>query len=217
MIKACLFDLDGVIVDTAIFHYQAWKRLANELGFDLSESENEQLKGISRMESLAILLDLGNKQDAFTQKEKEAFAARKNEWYRELILKITPNDLLPGSVAYITQLRKEGYKIGLGSASKNAQTILQQLQITSLFHTVIDGTCITHSKPHPEVFLKGAEALNCKPQECVVFEDAQSGIEAALAGGMIAIGVGNKEQLHRAHRVIPDLAHASVELIKTIE
>ncbi len=217
MIKACLFDLDGVIVDTAIFHYQAWKRLANELGFDLSEAENEQLKGISRMESLDILLGLGNKLQAFTQEEKETFAAKKNEWYRELIMKITPDDLLPGSVAYITQLRNKGYKIALGSASKNAQTILQQLQITDLFDAVIDGTCIQHSKPHPEVFLKGAEALHCHPIECVVFEDAQSGIEAALAGGMKAIGVGEPKQLHKAHQVIPDLAHASIELIETIE
>jgi beta-phosphoglucomutase len=217
MIKACLFDLDGVIVDTAIFHFQAWKRLANELGFDLSEDENEQLKGISRMESLDILLGLGNKQQAFSEEEKESFAARKNEWYRELIMKITPNDLLPGSVEYITKLRNKGYKIALGSASKNAQTILQQLQITTLFDAVIDGTCIEHSKPHPEVFLKGAEALHCHPIECVVFEDAQSGIEAALAGGMKTIGVGNEKQLYKAHRVIPDLAHASVELIETIE
>jgi beta-phosphoglucomutase len=198
---ACLFDLDGVLVDTAVFHFQAWRRLARELGFDFTEQQNEQLKGISRMESLDRILAWGGV--TLTDAEKAAWAARKNEWYLELVGRMTPADVLPGAREFLENCRTVGLKTALGSASKNARLILEKTDLLPLFDAVIDGTQTTKSKPDPEVFLLGAQALDLPPAACVVFEDAVAGIEAAHRGGMKAVGVGSPRVLTEADLVIP--------------
>lgn len=188
-LKACLFDLDGVIVDTAQFHYAAWREMANSLGFDLTEEENERLKGVSRMKSLDIVLRIGNK--TLDQETKNRLAAEKNERYLELCQKMTPDDVLPGVRVFLDSLQRAGIKIGLGSASKNARLILKHIGMTDYFATIIDGNRITKGKPDPETFLLGTEDLHVKPAHCIVFEDAVAGIQAAKAGGMAAVGVGH--------------------------
>lgn len=196
-IKAFLFDLDGVLVDTAVFHYQAWKRLANEkLGFDISHEFNETLKGISRTESLERILAQGDVQ--ISETEKIQFATLKNEWYLELIQQMTPADILPGVSQFLAQTRAAGLKIGLGSVSKNAKIILERVGISGHFDAIIDGNKITKSKPDPEVFLKGADELGFSAAECVVFEDAVAGIEAAKRAGMVAVGIGQADVLTQA-------------------
>ncbi|MEA5256926.1 beta-phosphoglucomutase [Arcicella aquatica] len=199
-IKACLFDLDGVIVDTAVYHFQAWRRLANELGFDFTEHQNEQLKGISRMESLELILKWGNV--TLTEAEKLAWATRKNDWYLDLVKLMTPKEVLPGVEKFLTDLREAGIKIALGSASKNSKLILERINMLDYFDAIIDGNNITKGKPDPQVFLMGAEATGSLPSECVVFEDAVAGIQAAKAGGMKAIGVGAADILTEADFVI---------------
>ncbi len=214
-IKACIFDLDGVIVDTATFHYKAWKRLANEMGFDLTPEQNEQLKGISRMKSLDILLDIGNLTK--TDEEKQQLADKKNNWYRAYIKEMKPDDILPGTIKFFNELKEANIKIGVGSASKNAKTILHQIQIESYLDSVIDGNKVSEAKPDPQVFLKGAAELNEKPEHCVVFEDAQSGIEAAQNGGMFSIGVGSEKNLYKADMVISGLHEMDITKLKKIE
>ena len=181
-IQACIFDLDGVIVDTAVYHYKAWKRLANELGFDFTEHDNEKLKGVSRMASLDLILQWGGltKTDA----EKEELAARKNAWYVDMINQMTPAEILPGAKEFVESCKSAGIKTALGSASKNSGTILEKVGIDHLFDVVVDGNRVSKPKPDPEVFLKGAEELHIPPANCVVFEDAIAGIEAAINGGM---------------------------------
>jgi len=212
-IKAIIFDLDGVIVDTAVFHYQAWKKLANSMGFDLTEAQNEKLKGISRLESLDILLEIG-KINSMSDEEKQQLATKKNEWYRENILKMTPQDILPGVKNFLEELKKADYKIAIGSSSKNAGTILERIGMKNFFDAVVDGTKITRSKPDPEVFLKGAQELNIPPEQCLVFEDAESGIEAAKNAGMKTIGVGNPENLPKADKVIPGFQNVNISIIE---
>ncbi|MEA3317175.1 MAG: beta-phosphoglucomutase [Bacteroidota bacterium] len=211
MIKACLFDLDGVLVDTAIFHYKAWKRLCNELGFDLSEKENEQLKGISRMESLDIIVSLGN--ITLSDDEKQKYARKKNEWYRKYILELTPKDILPGAKDFLDLLKQNNIKIALGSASKNAPTILKQLKIEDYFDVIIDGTKVSKSKPDPEVFTKGSQELNIDKKNCLVFEDAIAGVQAALNAGMPCIGVGSKDVLTKASLVIPGFKNINLSIL----
>lgn len=203
MVRATIFDLDGVVVDTAKYHYMAWRRLADELGFVFTELDNERLKGVSRMTSLDILLSVGSMQDRFTAEDKERMAARKNEWYLELVSAMTPDEVLPGVVDFLMEIRESGVKTALGSASKNAALILERVGIAALFDVVVDGRMVARAKPDPEVFLKGAELLDVDAAECVVFEDAEAGIEAALRGGMYAVGVGSPDVLSKANRVIP--------------
>ncbi|MCG8580027.1 MAG: beta-phosphoglucomutase [Bacteroidales bacterium] len=208
-IKACLFDLDGVIVDTAKYHYIAWRELAVELGFEFTEEDNERLKGVSRMTSLNILLEIGGV--TLSEEEKLRLAEKKNENYRTFILKMQPDEILPGAEAFLKELKAKGIKIALGSASKNAMTILDRLQLTDLFEAIIDGTKVTEAKPDPEVFLKGAEALNVNPDECVVFEDAEAGVEAALAGNMRCVGIGSPDVLGKANIVVDGLHQMNYE------
>lgn len=207
-IKACIFDLDGVIVDTAKYHYLAWNRLAKDLGFEFLPEHNERLKGVSRVRSLEILLEVGGL--SFSEAEKERMATLKNEWYLEYIYKMTPDEILPGVLPFLTELRAAGIKIALGSASKNAPLILQQVKITHFFDAVIDGNKVSKAKPDPEVFLKAAEALGVDPSRCVVFEDAEAGVEAALSGNMRCVGVGSPEVLNRATLVIPGFENFSL-------
>lgn len=200
-IQACIFDLDGVIVDTAKYHFVAWRRLANELGFDFSEERNEQLKGVSRVDSLNLILEWGGK--TLSDDEKADWAARKNDWYLELIKAMQPDEILPGVVPFLEDLRDRGIRIALGSASKNARTILTQVGILDRFDALVDGNEVTHGKPHPETFLKGAAALDAAPGETIVFEDAVKGVKAANTGGFYSVGVGSPEVLHEAIIVIP--------------
>ncbi len=199
-IKACLFDLDGVIVDTAVYHFQAWRRLANQLGFDFTEHQNEQLKGISRMESLDLILSWGNV--TLSQEEKNHWAKLKNDWYLELVKVMTPSEILPGVEDFLKTLKQNGIKIALGSASKNSQLILERIDMLHYFDAIIDGNVITMGKPHPQVFLLGAEAVNCQPAECTVFEDAVAGVQSGKAAGMRVVGVGEQNILHEADYVI---------------
>ena len=201
-IKACIFDLDGVIVDTAKYHFKAWRRLANELGFDFTEEENEQLKGVSRVESLNLILKWGKKEEN-DEEVKVAMADKKNAWYLEYIERMTSDEILPGAEAFLRDAKSKNIKIVLGSASKNSRLILERIGIIHLFDAIMDGNSTTKSKPNPEVFLMGAQAVGLDPKECIVFEDAEKGIEAALAGGFYTVGVGNADVLDEAHIVIP--------------
>lgn len=208
-IKACLFDLDGVIVDTAKYHYLAWKRLAKELGFDFTEEHNERLKGISRMQSLEILLEVGGL--TLDEKVKMELADKKNSWYCEYIAKMTPDEILPGAKEFLELLRNNGIKIALGSASKNSMSILTNLGLVDHFDAIVDGNKVTHAKPDPEVFLLGAKELGAAPDECVVFEDAQAGIEAAISAGMYSVGIGDPKVLHKANIVVSSLKEMTLE------
>lgn len=213
-IKACIFDLDGVIVDTAVYHYKAWKRLANELGFDFTEEQNEQLKGVSRVRSLQLILGWGGVTK--TEAEQEELATRKNTWYVEMINQMTPAEILPGALNFLEACRAVGLKTALGSASKNSMTILNKVGIARLFDTIVDGNHVSAPKPDPEVFLKGAEALGVAPAECVVFEDAIAGVQAAKNGGMKAVGIGSPETLSQADLVVSGLDKMTIEKLKEL-
>jgi beta-phosphoglucomutase len=208
-IKACIFDLDGVIVDTAIYHYKAWKRLANSLGFDFTEHQNEQLKGVSRVRSLELILGWGGVTK--TPAEQEVLATQKNTWYMEMVNRMTPDEILPGAREFVEACRAAGLKTALGSASKNSMTILDKLNITHLFDAIIDGTKVSRAKPDPEVFLEGAKEVGIAPAYCVVFEDAIAGVEAAKAGGMKAVGIGQPDVLHEADLVVKGLDEMTLE------
>ena len=214
MIKACLFDLDGVIVDTARYHFIAWRNLANDLGIDFDEKENENLKGVGRMESLEYILSLGGiyKSDH----EKELLAAKKNDQYKMLIEQIGPSEILPGVEDFLGELKSANILIGLGSSSKNARPVLSYLGIKTYFDVIVDGTDISKSKPDPEVFIRGAEALSIAPSETVVFEDARAGVEAARTGGFMSIGVGDPVELGIADHVINGFVDFNLEKMKNI-
>ena len=204
MIRGLLFDLDGVLVNTNPLHCQAWKELAQELGIPFTTEDYEAFLGISRAQCLELLLQKGNR--SFSPQEKIRLCDRKNDRYRELIGGLTPAALLPGVPEFLRAARAEGYRIGLGSVSKNAGFLLQRLEIGPLFDAVIDGTQIVKGKPDPEVFLKGARALNLLPEQCVVFEDSAAGIEAAHRGGMKAVGIGTSQRLPEAELTAPGFA-----------
>ncbi|MFD2725358.1 beta-phosphoglucomutase [Hyunsoonleella rubra] len=191
-----IFDLDGVIVDTAKYHYLAWKDLADHLGFEFTEAHNEQLKGVSRVRSLEILLDIGKVH--LSEEKKQEYLLSKNEHYLEYIYKMGPDEILPGASELLDMLDELGFHYVLGSASKNAPLILKQVKLFSRFAGIVDGNSVSKAKPDPEVFLIGAEKLNLKPEHCVVFEDAIAGIEAANRANMISVGIGDKDVLHEA-------------------
>lgn len=196
-IKAFIFDLDGVIADTAKYHFLAWKKIADRLGFELREEDNERLKGISRMESLKVVLEIGGK-CGITEEEKRELASEKNHHYLKMIEGISPTDILPGTLEFIEKLKKKGYKIALGSASKSGRIILEKLKIEALFDAIVDGNVVEKAKPNPEVFKRAAELMGVPDSCCVVVEDAISGIKAAHAGGMKCIGIGDEKLLKEA-------------------
>lgn len=200
-LKLAIFDLDGVIVDTAKYHFLAWKRLADELGIPFTEKENERFKGVSRMACVDILMELGQMEKS--QAEKEELATRKNGWYVDYIMEMDASEILPGVLRFLDELKEHQIKIALGSASKNARTILRRCDIEHYFDAIVDGTLVSKAKPDPEVFAVGASLLNISPADTVVFEDAQAGIEAAVRAGMRAIGVGDPANLKGADAVIP--------------
>lgn len=200
-IKACIFDLDGVIVDTAKYHYLAWRRLCNELGYDLTLEDNERLKGVSRMASLDIVLSIGRRD--FDHETKCTLAAKKNSWYVEYLNEMDERDILPGVKNFLLSLKGKGIKIALGSASKNSMLILDKLQLAHYFDVIIDGNKTTKAKPDPEVFILAASELHVSPEHCVVFEDAQAGINAAKSAGMYCLGIGSADVLKGSDKVIP--------------
>ncbi|MXV50980.1 beta-phosphoglucomutase [Pedobacter sp. HMF7647] len=211
---ACLFDLDGVLVDTAIYHYQAWKRLANSLGFDFTEAQNEHLKGVSRIDSLKLILGWGG----VTKNEQEIqdLATIKNNWYVEMISKMTPAEVLPGALEFLQSLKDNGFKTALGSASKNSAMILERTNLAPFFNEIVDGNTVTASKPNPEVFLKGAELLNESAENCVVFEDAVAGVQAGKAAGMKVVGIGSSSVLKDADLIINGLNEMDLKKLKTL-
>ncbi|SES90640.1 beta-phosphoglucomutase [Paenibacillus sp. NFR01] len=207
-IKACLFDLDGVLVDTAKYHFIAWKELAEELGFTFTEHDNERLKGVSRMASLDILLEIGGL--TLPEEEKLRLAEQKNNRYVEYISKMDASEILPGALEFLRECRENGVKTALGSASKNAMAILDNTGLTPYFDAIIDGNHTSAAKPDPEVFLLGAKALGMDPADCVVFEDAEAGIEAATRAGMRSVGIGSPQTLAAANFVVSSLAEISL-------
>lgn len=215
MIKACIFDLDGVIVDTAHFHFLAWKRLADELGVNFTEQDNERLKGVSRMQSLDIILELGNL--VLNDREKHILGERKNSWFVEYIEQMTPQDIFPGVITIIHQLKAAGIHVALASSSKNAKTVVKLLRIEKEFEAIVDGAMIQHTKPDPEIFLLAAHMIRIKPEACLVFEDAEAGVEAALAAGMKCVGVGSPLQLGKANLVIGKTGEFDIATLRQLE
>lgn len=205
--KAFLFDLDGVIVDTAKFHYLAWRNLAKEMNFDFTEEQNELFKGVSRVRSLEILLDLAS-YDA-TQEQKDRWLIQKNEEYLKYIKGMDDSEILPDVVRVLDFLEEKNQGIALGSASKNARPILTKLDLLDKFQAIVDGNDVTAAKPDPEVFLKGGEALKIERTDCIVFEDSIAGIQAANSAGMISIGIGEQDVLHEANYVFKDFTEVS--------
>jgi beta-phosphoglucomutase len=214
MTKALIFDLDGVIVDTAHYHFVAWQRLAKELGIEFTLQDNERLKGVSRMRSLEIILEIGGV--TLSEEKKEELATKKNSWFVDYIEDIKPNEIFLGVKEMLIQLREQGYKIALASSSKNAETVLRLLQVKNLFDTIVDGTMITHSKPDPEIFLLAAHRLGIDPSQCVVFEDAEAGVEAALAAGMKCVGVGSVDQLGKANAIVKTTADFKIDQLDSL-
>lgn len=214
MTKAVIFDLDGVIVDTAHYHYIAWKRLASEFNINLTPQQNELLKGVSRMRSLEIILELGNIH--LDQAEMERLADKKNKWFVEYIESIRPEEIFPGVKEFIQSLRQAGIKVALASSSKNAPRVIELLGIAKEFDAIVDGSMITHTKPHPEIFLLAASKLGLSSADCVVFEDAEAGVEAAIAAGMKCVGVGSEEQLGKANKVIARTGDFKVEWLANL-
>ena len=212
-IGAVIFDLDGVITDTAEYHYIAWKNLANKLGIDFDRAFNENLKGISRMGSLELILEKGNMTERFSKEEKNALAKEKNEAYLTLIQGITPKDILPGILDFMHELKEQGIKTAIASASKNAQVIVEKLEIGHLLDYIADAGSIPNPKPAPDIFLVSAEALSTPPSLCVGIEDAMAGVEAIKAANMMAVGIGAWEHLKAADLVLEQTAQLSLARI----
>lgn len=212
--KACIFDLDGVLTDTALFHFKAWQRLASQLGIKFSEEDNEQLKGVSRKRSLDIILASGGVEK--TEEEKDELATLKNEWFVEDVKNMGPTDALPGVREFLDQLQASNIKIGLASSSKNAPAIIRKLKIEHYFEAKMDGNNVTKAKPDPEIFLKCAKELGIEPKDCVVFEDAVAGVEAALKGEMYCVGIGQKEILTEAHYVMPGFENFTIDKLNQL-
>lgn len=209
--RAAIFDLDGVIVSTDEYHYLGWKRLADELGIPFDRHINERLRGVSRMQSLEIILEKATQ--TYTADEKQAFAERKNTYYREFLNQVTPRDILPGVLELLAELKTKQIKIAIGSSSRNTPLILAQIGLSDYFDAVADGNDITRSKPDPEVFLLAAERLGVPPLECLVVEDADAGVEAALAAGMFVLGVGSASNHPRATNTAPNLQSVMVDAL----
>ncbi|MBX2962912.1 MAG: beta-phosphoglucomutase [Cyclobacteriaceae bacterium] len=211
---ACIFDLDGVIVDTARYHFLAWQKLAKELGINFSEADNERLKGVSRIESLNIILSLGG--ISLSYEEKEKLATRKNQWFVDYIMAMKPDEIFAGAKALFDDLHRHQIKVGLASSSKNARTVLAKLELEKYFDAIVDGTMIENSKPDPEIFLKAAKLLQANPDDCIVVEDAEAGVESALRAGMRCVGIGSTEQLGKANHVVDHIKKISYELLKNL-
>lgn len=212
--KAFIFDLDGVIVDTAKYHYLAWKKLANELGFDFTEAQNEQLKGVSRVRSLEILLNIGNV--SLSEERKAELMHEKNERYLEYISQMDEKDILPGIKDLLVFLKEEHIPVALGSASKNARTILKGLHLLDSFDVIVDGNDVSKAKPDPEVFTIAARKLNMANEDCIVIEDSVAGIQAANIAHMTSVGIGDPETLHEADYILNNTKLLTVDFAKKL-
>ena len=202
ILKAVIFDLDGVVTDSAKYHYLAWKSLADELGIPFDEEYNEKLKGISRTESLELILKNGNSETKYSASEKEKLADRKNEHYKELIKEIKPSDMFPGIENFLSELKSHNIKTALASVSKNANFIIKQLQAEKYFDYIADAASVPNTKPFPDIFLVCAKNLGIQPSECIGIEDAKSGIEAIHRAGMLAVGVGTPSEMAEADLIL---------------
>jgi beta-phosphoglucomutase len=211
---AFIFDLDGVIVDTAKYHYLAWRNLANALGFDFTEAQNELLKGVSRIQSLEILLSIGKVE--LPRAEKEKLLLQKNTEYLEYVNKMTSEEILPGVNDLLNFLEINDIRYALGSASKNAPLILEKVGLLNRFTAIVDGNDVSKAKPDPEVFLIGAKKLGIKPENCVVVEDAIAGVQAANAAKMISIGIGDLNVLYEADYVFKDMTAITPDFLKNL-
>ncbi|PKV52023.1 beta-phosphoglucomutase [Aquimarina sp. MAR_2010_214] len=214
MKKAFIFDLDGVIVDTAKYHFKAWQKLADSLGISFSEEQNEQLKGVSRVQSLEKILEWGNK--TISEEKFSQLMFEKNTEYLTYISEMNASEILPDVPRILEYLILEKQAIALGSASKNARAILEKVQLYDKFNTIVGGTNVSKAKPDPEVFLLGAKALGISPENCIVFEDSVAGIKAANIANMISIGIGNQEVLHEADYIFKDFTEIKEEFINQL-
>lgn len=214
--KGFIFNLDGVIVDTAKYHYMAWRRLADEMGVDFPLEQHEQLRSLSRMESLEKLLEWGGLY--MTEAEKLHWADVKNNWYQGLIAHMTPEEVLPGVLPFLNEVRSSGGKTALSSASSNAQSVLKSTNLETYFDVILDGSAARKAKPHPECFLLASAALGLTPMECIVFDDAVLGVQAARNGGFHIVGIGNPEHLPLAELVIPGFEHCHLaEILEAVD
>ena len=211
---AFIFDLDGVIVDTAKYHFLAWRNLANSLGFEFTEEHNELLKGVSRVRSLEILLNIGKVE--LTEEQKQTFLVQKNTEYLGYVHKMTSEEILPGINDLLDYLDSNNIKYALGSASKNAPLILEKVGLYNRFTAIVDGNDVSKAKPDPEVFLIGAQKLNMQPENCIVVEDAIAGVEAANAANMLSIGIGDAKLLSEANYVLADTTGFTIDFLQNI-
>lgn len=212
--KAFIFDLDGVIVDTARYHYLAWQKLAQQLGIEFTPEHNEHLKGVSRVRSLDIILELGNIKA--TQAEKDKWLFDKNELYLSYLIDMDQSELLPGVLHVLKFLKENDQYIALGSASKNARPILEKTDIIQYFDAIVDGNDVTNAKPDPEVFLRACQLVFVAPEDSIVFEDSVAGIQAANSARMKSIGIGNREILHEAEYIFPDFTMINEQFIRSL-
>lgn len=213
MIKGFIFDLDGVITDTAELHYLAWKKLANDMGWDFDREVNEKLRGVSRMDSINIIKHHNNAE--VSEEKLVELATLKNDIYVESLDQMTPNDYLPGAQELLNLLRVEGFKVALGSASKNSSKVLEQLEAKKYFDVIGDGNSVSKSKPAPDIFLFGAEQLDLQPEECIVYEDAESGVDAAKAGGFYSVGIGPQDRVGHANVRFDTMKEATLFAVKS--
>jgi beta-phosphoglucomutase len=211
---AFIFDLDGVIVDTAKYHFSAWKNLANSLGFDFTEEQNEQLKGVSRVKSLEILLNIGNVH--ISEEKKQQLLIETNTDYLGFVNKMTSKEILPGVNEILSFLETNSIEFALGSASKNAPLILEKVGLLNSFTAIVDGNHVSKAKPDPEVFLIGAEKLKMKPENCVVVEDAIAGVQAANTAQMVSIGIGDENVLSEADYVFKNMSDITSDFLQNL-
>ena len=212
--KAFIFDLDGVIVDTAKYHFSAWKKLANSIGVDFTEHQNEQLKGVSRVKSLEKILTWGNK--SISEDEFMELMELKNDDYLSYINKMDESEILPDVPKVLNYLTEKNQPIALGSASKNARSILSKVKLLDKFDSIVDGNDVKKAKPNPEVFKRAASELNMPAQDCIVFEDSLAGIKAANIAGMISVGIGDKDILNEADYIFNDFTEISIEFLNEL-
>jgi beta-phosphoglucomutase len=212
--KAFIFDLDGVLVDTAKYHFLAWGRLAEELGIPFTEEDNEHLKGISRVKSLDIILEIGKK--SISQEQKDDLLQRKNDWYVEYINQLDHSQILPGVESFLSAAKEDGLRLAVGSASKNAPRILEKLGLNHFFEILVDGNMVTRAKPNPEVFTKAADHMGVPYSDCVVFEDAQAGVEAANAAGMYSVAIDHKDVLKGAKLTLHGFGNTTYHQFKDL-
>ena len=212
--KAFIFDLDGVIVDTAKYHFLAWQKIAAELGIEFTPEHNEELKGVSRVRSLDIILELGK--ITASQSDKDKWLAQKNEDYLSYLVHMDQSEILPGVMPILRFLKEQNQPIALGSASKNARPILEKTGIMNYFDAIIDGNDVTHAKPDPEVFTQAAKALGIANEQSIVFEDSVAGVQAANIAKMTSVGIGDSSILHEAQFIFPDFTHIEIPFIESL-